>query len=161
MGVYAVYTRIKKGDGTDREIMITNIKSTSCGGAEHKVLDVHYSITNALAFDMENPVDFINYIVHCQVYDFEDFKRRYMLTVNKRQEAINEVFNEIDEIIQENKEHSIQIYEHEKQIKYLQEQIDDNNKYIEERTEELKEFCEKVNMRMNRVEDNEYVIGIA
>ena len=161
MGVYAVYTRVKKGDGTDREIMVTNIESTSCAGAEHKVLDVHYSITNALAFDMENPIDFVNYITHCKVYDFEDFKRRYISTAKKRQEVINETFNEIDEIREENKKHNIQIYELEKQIKYLQEQIDDNNRYIEERMEELKEFCDKVNMRMKKVEDDEYVIGIA
>ena len=34
MGTYAVYTRIKKGDGTDKEIMVMNVESTSCGGAE-------------------------------------------------------------------------------------------------------------------------------
>ena len=60
-----------------------------------------------------------------------------------------------DEIRQENKEHNIKIYELEKQIKYLQEQIDDNNRYIEERTNELKEFCDKVNMKMKKVEDDE------
>ena len=113
MGIYAVYTRIKKGDGTDKEIMVMNIESTSCGGAEHKILDIHNSITNALAFDMANPIYFVNYITQ---YDFEDFKKRYISTVKKRQEAIDEVFDEIKEIQADNNELTKQIDEIKNQI---------------------------------------------
>ena len=159
MAIYAVYTRIRKGDGTDKEIIVMNIESTSCGGAEHKILDIHYSITNALAFDMANPVDFINYITHCKTYDYEDFKKRYISTVQKRQESIDEVFDEIKEIQEENNELSKKIYDLEQQIKHLKTQKDNNLGYIEERMTELKEYCNNVNMKMER--SKEIVIGIA
>lgn len=159
---YAVYTRInglRNGEPCVKEIMITNVKSASMGGAEHRVLDIHYTISNALAFDMENPVDFDSYARNCSIYDFEDFKRRYNAVIERRQEVINGQYDIIDEYNQEISDKQEKIIELQREIAKLTAEIENNRTNIEFEKNYLNDYCKATGMRNERVE--EVVLGLA
>ena len=160
MGNYMVYTRIRVNDEV-KEIMVANIESTSCGGAEHRILDVHNSIDNALAFDVENLSDtFMAYIRTSKVMSYETFKRNYLNMVKIRQSNIDRFLDEVNEISNENKEVEELIKDYESKIARLKNTIAVNNRCIEDLMKECADYCAKVKMPLVHSEE-EYVIGIA
>lgn len=167
MKKYAVYTRIltvtENGEET-REIMVMNVESTSCCGAEHKVLGIHESIDNALAFDIEDSGTLkmmTEYITRCKCFDLKDFETRYRKLVAYRQSIIDGMYDEMDEISEEIDRKLLEVTELETRIRELRRDIDRLNNDGNEIRVEISDYCTQTRMRNQRSDDSETVIGLA
>lgn len=159
---YAVYTEIncyQNSEKVVKRILVTNVKSTSAGGAEHVILDIHETIKNALAFDMENPVDLIQYMQNSTVYDIRDFKKRYEAMVEHRHEVINEHLDTIDEYTAEMAEKNAEIKRLSDEIRKLRLEIGNIEENIKFEREFLETYCETTGMRNKRTEET--ILGLA
>ena len=160
-----VYIRFQNINADNvKEIMVMNVESTSCCGAEHKILDNCKCIDNALAFDMDDTEAMkygLQLLTSAKAYDFKDFMTRYLKMENARQEAIDEVFNEIEEVLNEINRKCVKINKLEQEILNLKASIKADNDYIKERRADLDDYCNKAHMRAEHSKVDEYVIGIA
>lgn len=165
MGKYMVYTRIQNiGDDKVQEIMVMNVESTSCGGAEHKILDNCPCIGNALAWDIEDSEAMkfaIPYLTSSKCFDIKDFMIRYRKMEQARQEAIDEVLDEIEEVKEEIRDKQAEINRMELEIEKFKASIKADNDYIVERYTDLNDYCHKARMRAVHSKVDECVIGIA
>lgn len=165
MKKYMVYIRLQNiNDDNVQEIMVMNVESTSCGGAEHKILDNCPCIDNALAYDTEdaNAMTYaLPYLTKSRCYDIKDFMVRYRKMENARQEAIDEVLDEIEEVLDEIKGKCAEITKLEWEISKLRASIKADNEYMKERRADLDDYCKKAHMRAEHSKVDEYVIGIA
>jgi uncharacterized coiled-coil protein SlyX len=162
MGTYAVYTEIncyQNSEKVVKRILVTNVKSTSAGGAEHVILDIHETIKNALAFDMENPVDLIQYMQNSAVYDINDFKKRYAALIEHRHEVINMHLDTITEYNTEIAEKNAEIKRLSDEIRILRMDIENIEENIKFEEESLETYCKITGMRDQRTE--EVVLGLA
>lgn len=167
MKKYAVYTRIltvtENGEET-REIMVMNVESTSCGGAEHKVLGIHESIDNALAFDIEDSGTLkmmTEYITRCKCFDLKDFETRYRKLVAYRQSIIDGLYDELDDLQEEIASKNSEIAELDSRIRALRREVDRLNGDITDAKCEIADYCKQTRMRNQRSDDSETVIGLA
>ena len=159
---FAVYTEIncyQNSEKVVKRILVTNVKSTSAGGAEHVILDIHETIKNALAFDMENPVDLIQYMQNSTVYNIEDFRRRYSAMIEHRHDVINEHLDAIDEYDVEIAEKNAEIRKLSDEIRKLRLEVENIEENIKFEKEFLKTYCEITGMRNQRTDET--VLGLA
>lgn len=159
---FAVYTEINcyhNSEKVVKRILITNVKSTSAGGAEHVILDIHETIKNALAFDMENPVDLIQYMQNSTVYDIRDFEKRYKAVIEHRHDVINEHFDTIDEYTAEMAEKNAEIKRLSDEIRKLRLEVGNIEENIKFEKEFLKTYCETTGMRNERADET--ILGLA
>lgn len=157
---YMVYTRLIVNDEI-KEVMISGIEAHNCCAAEHKILDIHSSIDNALAFDVSNlPDTFTAYIAKSEIISYNEFKRRYLNLVKSRQTNIDKFIDLINELTDENNEIEAHIAELNLKIMGLKNTLAVNNKYIEDTMKECAKYCTKVKMPMAHSNDD-YVIGLA
>lgn len=165
MKKYMVYIRLQNvNDDNVQEIMVMNVESTSCGGAEHKILDNCPCIDNALAYDTEdaNAMAYaLPYLTKSRCYDIKDFMVRYRKMENARQQAIDEVLDEIEEVLDEIKGKCAEINKLEQEISKLRASIKADNEYMKERRADLDDYCKKAHMRAEHSKVDEYVVGIA
>ena len=147
MKKYMVYIRMQNIHNDEvQEIMVMNVESTSCAGAEHKILDNCPCIDNALAYDTEDEGAMtyaLPYLTKSRCYDIKDFMARYRKMENARQEAIDEVLDEIEEVKEEIKTKRVELNELEQKVAMLKASIKEDNDYIAERKADLDDYCKK------------------
>ena len=165
MKKYMVYIRLQNINNENvQEIMVMNVESTSCGGAEHKILDNCKCIDNALAYDTEdaNAMTYaLPYLAAAKSFDIKDFMIRYRKMETARQQAIDEVLDEIEEVQEGTRSKQAEIKRLEWEISKLKASIKSDEDYIAERKEDLDDYCKKAHMRAEHSKVDEYVIGIA
>lgn len=158
---YAVYTRLYRQDGTAIEVMVMGIESTSAGGAEHRLLDNFQTVTNALAFNMENEMQYAApYMATSECISYTEFALRTNKREARMQQAIDEEFEEIYFAENENRQLKTEIYELERKIKALKAKIEDNNEYISDCNVQIDNFCKSVHM-IPRHSEETVTMGIA
>lgn len=160
---YAVYTIVKKTDGTKQNVMITNVDAHSACAAEHKILDSFYTgVDNATAYDMENVKDMeyaARYFNGAHIYDYKEFTVRAKAREQKIQDAIDSQLDEIAEIKTENNGLYKEIAELKMAIAALEDTIKVNNEIINDMNDELNDFCKSIGAKP--IHSEETIIGIA
>lgn len=135
MNNYFVYTTFTLGE-KDYNIMVTNIESKSLCSAEHVLLDNFYFITNALAFDVNDPTEHFQYhLKESKIMSLSEFRIRYNKIVAQAQFNINNSLNYVENL--------------KSKIQELAEKIKELDKEIEEINSETKAHAELFGLNPN------------